>query len=80
MPDLRLGNVFQLPRRRISKRWTRSGTNLVIFCAQTNSFWRGMKINNTILKSNPRQEDFRTVARHIKCLFLQVRGESGPLV
>ena len=33
-----------------------------------------------ILKSNPRQEDFRTVARHIKCLFLQVRGESGPLV
>ena len=30
MPDLRLGNVFQLPSRRISRRWTRSGTNLVI--------------------------------------------------
>ena len=50
MPDLRLGNVFQLPSRRISRRWTRSGTNLVIFlealCAQTNLFWRAMKINN----------------------------------
>ena len=49
MPDLRLGNVFQLPCRRISRRWTRSGTNLVIFlealCAQTNLFWREMKIN-----------------------------------
>ena len=49
MPDLRLGNVFQLPSRRISRRWTRSGTNLVIFlealCAQTNLFWREMKIN-----------------------------------
>ena len=32
------------------------------------------------LKSNPRLADFRTVARHIECLFLQVRGESGPLV
>ena len=31
IPDLRLGNVFQLPSRRISRRWTRSGTNLVIF-------------------------------------------------
>ena len=31
MPDLRLGNVFQLPSQRISRRWTRSGTNLVIF-------------------------------------------------
>ena len=31
MPDLRLGNVFQLPCRRISRRWTRRGTNLVIF-------------------------------------------------
>ena len=50
MPDLRLGNVFQLPSRRISRRWTGSGTNLVIFlealCAQTNLFWREMKINN----------------------------------
>ena len=50
MPDLRLGNVFQLPNRRISRRWTRSGTNLVIFlealCAQTNLFRREMKINN----------------------------------
>ena len=49
-PDLRLGNVFQLPSQRISRRWTRSGTNLVIFlealCAQTNLFWREMKINN----------------------------------
>ena len=52
MPDLCLGNVFQLPCRRIARRWTRSGTNLVIFflealCAQTNLFWREMKINNT---------------------------------
>ena len=50
MPDLLLGNVFQLPNRHISRRWTRSGTNLVIFlealCAQTNLFWRAMKINN----------------------------------
>ena len=48
MPDLRLGNVFQLPRRRISRRWTRRGTNLVNFlealCEQTNLFWREMKI------------------------------------
>ena len=40
MPDLRLGNVFQLPSRRISRRRTRRGTNLGIFlealCAQTN--------------------------------------------
>ena len=47
MPDLRLGNVFQLLSRRISRRWTRSGTNLVIFlgalCAQTNLFWREMR-------------------------------------
>ena len=51
MPDLRLGNAFQLPSRRISGRWTRNGTNLVIFlealCAQTNLFWREMKINKT---------------------------------
>ena len=50
MPDLRLGNVFHLPSRRIFRRWNRSGTNLVIFlealCAQTNLFWREMKINN----------------------------------
>ena len=50
MPDLRLGNVFQLPSRRISRRRTRRGTNLVIFlealCAQTNLFWHEMKINN----------------------------------
>ena len=48
--DLRLGNVCQLPSQRISRRWTRSGTNLVIFlgalCAQTNLFWHQMKINN----------------------------------
>ena len=31
MPDLRLGNVFQRPSWCISRRWTRSGTNLVIF-------------------------------------------------
>ena len=63
-PDLRLGNVFQLPSRRISRRWTRSGTNLVIFlealCAQTNLFWREMKIKKMYLKSNTRQENFRT--------------------
>ena len=63
MPDLRLGNVFQLPSRRISRRWTRSGTNLVIFLdalwKQTNLFWREMKMNN---KSNTRQENLRTFA------------------
>ena len=46
MTDLRLSNVFQLPSRRISRKWTRSGTNLVIFleaiCVQTNLFWRGL--------------------------------------
>ena len=77
MTDLCLGNVFQLPSRRISRKWTRSGTNLVIFleaiCAQTNLFWREMKI----LKSNTREENFSTLARHIKCSFLQVREESG---
>ena len=50
MPDLRLGNVFHPQSWRICRRWTRSGTNLVIFldgfCAQTNLFWREMKINN----------------------------------
>ena len=60
MPDLRLGNVFQLPSQRISRRWNRSGTNLGIFlgalCAQTNLFWREM-----YLKSNTRQENFRTL-------------------
>ena len=84
MPDLRLGNVFQLPCRRISRRWTRSGTNLVIFlealCAQTNLFWREMKINNMYTKSNTRQEDFRTVARHNRCSFVQVREEGGSPV
>ena len=64
MPDLRLGNVFQLPSRRISRRWTRSETNLVIFlgalCAQTNLFWRAMKIKEMYLKCNTRQENFRT--------------------
>ena len=52
MPDLRLGNVFQLPSRRISRRWTRSGTNLVIFleafCAQTNLFRREMILKNNM--------------------------------
>ena len=64
MPDLRLGNVLQLPSRRISRRWTRSGKNLVFFsgalCAQTNLFWREMKIKKMYLKSNTRQENFRT--------------------
>ena len=64
MPDLCLGNVFQLPSRRIFRRWTRSGTNLVIFlealCAQTNLFWHEMKIKKMYLKSNTRQENFRT--------------------
>ena len=80
MTDLRLDNVFQLPSRRISRRWTRSGTNLVIFleaiCAQTNLFWREMKI----LKSSTQEENFSTLVRHIKCSFLQVREESGLLV
>ena len=43
-PDLPLGNVCQLPSRRISRRWSRSGINLVIFLealyAQINLFWR----------------------------------------
>ena len=64
MPDLRLDNLFQLPSRCISRRWTRSATNLVIFlealCAQTNLFWREMKIKKMYLKSNTRQENFRT--------------------
>ena len=50
MPDLRLGNVSQLPASpRISRKWSRSGTNLVIFldalCAQTNLLWQEIKIN-----------------------------------
>ena len=77
MTDLSLGNVFQLPSRRISRRWTRSGTNLVIFleaiCAQTNLFWREMKI----LKSSTQEENFSTLERHIKCSFLLVGEESG---
>ena len=48
IPHPRLGNVFQPTSRRISRRWTRSGTNLMIFlealCVQTNSFWREMEI------------------------------------
>ena len=64
MLDLRLGKVSQLPSRRISRRWNRSGTNLVIFlealCAQTNLFWRKMKIKKMYLKSYTRQENFRT--------------------
>ena len=77
MTDLRLDSVFQLPSRRISRKWTRSGTNLVFFveaiCAQTNLFWREMKI----LKSSTQEENFSTLVRHIKCSFLQVRKESG---
>ena len=49
MPGLRLGNVFQLPSRRISRRWIRSrakpGFVLEALCEQTNLFWREMKIN-----------------------------------
>ena len=47
-----------------SRKWTRSGTNLIIFlealCAQTNLFWCEMKIKKMYLKSNTRQENFRT--------------------
>ena len=43
---------------------TRSGTNLVIFLgalyAQTNLFWGEVKIKKMYLKSNTRQENFRT--------------------
>ena len=42
--------------------------------AQTNLFWCEMKINN---KSNTRQENFRTFARHINCSFSLVREETG---
>ena len=56
MPDLCLGNVFQLPRRRISRRWNRRGTNLVNFlealCEQTNLFLREMKILMCFLNVN----------------------------
>ena len=84
MPDLRLGNVFQLPCWRISRRWTRSGTNLVIFFRtplHANQFILARNEDTIcILKSNTRQENFRTVARQIKCSFLQVRKESGSPV
>ena len=43
IPDLHFGSVFQLASQHISRRWTQSGTNIVIFleafCAQTNLFW-----------------------------------------
>ena len=62
-PIFASADVFQLPSRRISRRWTRSETNVVIFlqalCAQTNLFWREMK--KMYLKSNTRQENFRTL-------------------
>ena len=45
---------------------------LEALCAQTGLFWREIRI----LKSNTRQENFSTLARHIKCSFLQVREES----
>ena len=49
MPDLPLVNAFHLPSRRVSRRWTRSGTNLVIFletlCRQTSLLWCEIKIN-----------------------------------
>ena len=75
LPDLRLGNVFQLPSRRISRRWTRSGTsNYVIFfgafSAQTNLFRSEMKIKKMYLKSNTRQENFRTFEEPAKKTFL----------
>ena len=49
MQDLRLGNVFHLPSRRFSRNWTRSGKScgfLEALCAQTNLFWREIKINS----------------------------------
>ena len=56
MPDLRRGNGFLLPSRRISRSLNRSGTNLVIFlgalCAQITLFWREMKIKKMYLKPN----------------------------
>ena len=80
MPDLRLGDVFQLPIQRISRRWTRSGTNLVIFleafCAQTNLFWCEMIKTICILKSNTRQENFHTLDI-LNAHFYTVREESG---
>ena len=54
--------------------------SLEALCAQTNLFWREMKINNMYTKSNTRQEDFRTVARHNRCSFVQVREEGGSPV
>ena len=38
IPDRRLGNLFQLPRRRISRMWTPSGTNTVIFLGSQNVY------------------------------------------
>ena len=67
MLDLRLGNVFELPSGHISRRWSRSGTNLVIFlgalCAQTNLFWREMKIKKMYLKSNTRRKKIFALSR-----------------
>ena len=64
MPDLRRGNGFLVPSRRISRSLNRSGTNLVIFlgalCTQITLFWREMKIKKMYLKPNTRQENFRT--------------------
>ena len=66
MSDLRLGNIFQLASRHIFRRWTRSGTNLVIFleafCAQTNIIYSGVKLRlkESILKPNTPQKNFRT--------------------
>ena len=53
IPDLRLGNVFQLPSRRISR--IEGGLEVKqteeALCAQTNLIWREMK-TKCILKPN----------------------------
>ena len=52
-------------------------------CAQTNLFWREMKIKKMYLKSNTRQENFRTfeerdILNGIKSDLLAARGENIP--
>ena len=43
-----------------SSKWDKPCDFLEALCAQTNLFWREMKIKKMYLKSNTRQENFRT--------------------
>ena len=63
--------------KKVDSKWDKPSDFFTRKLIYSGAKWR---LTICILKSNPRHEHFRTVARHIKCLFLQVRGESGPLV